>query len=239
MFEIRKSDDRGQVKLGWLSSHHTFSFGHYYDPEQMGFSDLLVINDDYVQPAKGFDTHGHRDMEIITYVLSGALAHKDSMGTGSVIRPGDVQMMSAGAGILHSEFNDSKDEEVHFLQIWLVPNRMGAEPRYQQTFFSVEQKRGKLCLILSSEGEQGSLSLYQDAKIYAGLFDGAEQAILNLPKDRYVYVHLARGELQLNGQLLQAGDGARVRNETQLIFSQAKDAEVLVFDLRANELPER
>lgn len=239
MFEIRKSDDRGKVELGWLSSRHTFSFGHYYDPQQMGFSDLLVINDDYVQPSKGFDTHGHRDMEIITYVLSGALAHKDSMGTGSVIRPGDVQMMSAGAGILHSEFNDSRDELVHLLQIWLVPNRIGVEPRYQQTFFSAEQKRGKLCLILSPEGEQGSLSLYQDTKIYAGLFDGAEQAIFDLPKDRYAYVHLAQGELQLNGNLLQAGDGVRVRNETQLIFSQGKDAEVLVFDLRANELPER
>ena len=165
MLEIRKSTDRGQANFGWLQSHHTFSFGNYYDPQQLGFSDLLVINDDRVKPAKGFDTHGHRDMEIFSYVLEGALEHKDSMGTGSVIRPGDVQMMSAGSGIRHSEYNHSREELVHFLQIWIVPDRKGVTPRYQQQHFSDAEKRGRLRLIISPDGAEGSLSVYQDVQV--------------------------------------------------------------------------
>lgn len=176
MLEIRKSTDRGQANFGWLQSHHTFSFGNYYDPQQLGFSDLLVINDDRVKPAKGFDTHGHRDMEIFSYVLEGALEHKDSMGTGSVIRPGDVQMMSAGSGIRHSEYNHSREELVHFLQIWIVPDRKGVTPRYQQQHFSDAEKRGRLRLIISPDGAEGSLSVYQDVRVYAGLFNGSEES---------------------------------------------------------------
>lgn len=238
MIEVRKASERGVAEHGWLSSRHTFSFGHYYNPEQVGFSDLLVINDDRVQPSRGFGTHGHRDMEIFSYVLEGALAHKDSMGTGSVIRPGDVQMMSAGTGIQHSEFNHDAHELVHFLQIWIVPNQKGVKPRYQQVNFPEAEKRGQLRLIISPEGEQGSLSVYQDVRVYAGLFDGAEQATLPLNKERYAYIHVARGSVDVNGMTLQAGDGARVRNEEALQFSKGQQAEVLVFDLRPNELPD-
>ena len=181
MLELRPAAERGLANLGWLHSHHSFSFGSYYDPEQVGFSDLLVINDDRVQPGRGFDTHGHRDMEIFSYVLEGVLAHKDSMGTGSLIRPGDVQMMSAGTGIRHSEFNASREELVHFLQIWIIPNRQGVTPRYQQRRFEEAEKRGRLRLIISPDGAEGSLSVYQDARVYAGLFDGPEQQVLTLP----------------------------------------------------------
>lgn len=237
MIEVRSASKRGVAEHGWLSSRHTFSFGHYYDPDQVGFSDLLVINDDRVQPARGFGTHGHRDMEIFSYVLEGALAHKDSMGTGSVIQPGDVQMMSAGRGIQHSEFNHSPHELVHFLQIWIVPNRKSVEPRYQQVHFPESEKRGQLRLIISSEGEQGSLSVYQDTRVYAGLLDGAEQSTLNIAPNRYAYIHVARGSVEVNGIKLNAGDGARVREETALAFSNGNKAEVLVFDLRPQELP--
>ena len=235
--DIRRSAQRGVANLGWLSSRHTFSFGHYFDPQQQGFSDLLVINDDRVQPGKGFDTHGHRDMEIFSYVLEGALAHKDSMGTGAAIRPGDVQMMSAGTGIRHSEFNASDAALVHFLQIWIVPNRKSVAPRYQQQFFSDEDKRGRLRLIISPEGEEGSLSVYQDARVYAGLFHGDEQAVLRLAENRYAYVHLARGQLTVNGERLQEGDGARLRNVKEISVEAGQEAEVLVFDLRPQELP--
>lgn len=237
MLELRPAAERGLANLGWLHSHHSFSFGSYYDPEQVGFSDLLVINDDRVQPGRGFDTHGHRDMEIFSYVLEGVLAHKDSMGTGSLIRPGDVQMMSAGTGIRHSEFNASREELVHFLQIWIIPNHQGVTPRYQQQRFDDAEKRGKLRLIISPDGAEGSLSVYQDARVYAGLFDGPEQQVLTLPEDRFAYVHVARGSLEVNGQRLSAGDGARLRRVRELALGQGENAEVLVFDLRPVELP--
>ena len=237
MLELRPAAARGLANLGWLNSHHSFSFGSYYDPEQVGFSDLLVINDDRVQPGRGFDTHGHRDMEIFSYVLEGALAHKDSMGTGSIIRPGDVQMMSAGTGIRHSEFNASREELVHFLQIWIIPNRQGVTPRYQQQRFEEAEKRGRLRLIISPDGAEGSLSVYQDARVYAGLFDGREEQVLTLPADRHAYVHVARGSLEVNGQRLAAGDGARLRRVREISFGAGENAEVLVFDLRPVELP--
>jgi quercetin 2,3-dioxygenase len=237
MIELRKSQDRGSADFGWLKSRHTFSFGNYRDPRQSGFSDLLVINDDRVAPGMGFGTHAHEDMEIFSYVLEGALEHKDSMGTGSVIRSGDVQMMSAGSGIRHSEFNHSSTEEVHFLQIWIVPNRQRVAPRYQQVHFSDAQKRGRLCRIISPDGSEGSLAVYQETSAYAGLFDGDESATLAVVADRYVYVHVASGSLELNGIGLNAGDGARIRNETALRFEGGSNAEVLVFDLRARELP--
>ncbi len=236
MLELRPAAARGLAKLGWLHSHHSFSFGSYYDPKQVGFSDLLVINDDRVQPGRGFDTHGHRDMEIFTYVLAGGLEHKDSMGTGSVIRPGDVQMMSAGTGIRHSEFNASRQELVHFLQIWIIPNRKGVSPRYQQQHFEEAEMRGKLRLIISPDGAEGSLSVYQDARVYAGLLDGQEQQVLTLPEKRYAYIQVARGSLEVNGQRLLAGDGARLRNIEEISFGKGEDAEVLVFDLRPVEL---
>lgn len=237
MLELRPAAARGTANFGWLQSRHSFSFGHYYDPEQVGFSDLLVINDDRVSAGKGFGTHPHRDMEIFSYVLDGALEHKDSMGTGSVIRPGDVQMMSAGTGILHSEYNGSQEAPVHFLQIWIVPNRVGVAPRYQQQHFSEADKRGRLRLIISPDGAEGSLSVYQNARVYAGLFDGDEQQRITLPAGRNAYVHVARGSLQVNGQPMTAGDGARLRNVQEIEFSGGQQAEVLLFDLRPVELP--
>ncbi len=237
MLEVRKAADRGIANFGWLNSQHTFSFGAYRDPKQSGFSDLLVINDDRVQAGMGFGEHGHADMEIFSYVLEGALEHKDSIGTGSVIRPGDVQMMSAGTGVRHSEFNHSKTDAVHFLQIWIVPDRRRVAPRYQEAAFPEAEKRGQLRLIISPSGEQRSLSVYQDVRVYAGLFDGREQATLTLAPARFAYVHVAQGQVQVQGQTLAEGDGARVRNETSLQFSHGQNAEVLVFDLRPNELP--
>jgi len=235
--DIRRADDRGLANFGWLHSRHTFSFGSYFDPQQVGFSDLLVINDDHVSPGRGFDTHGHRDMEIFSYVLEGGLQHRDSMGTGSVIRPGDVQMMSAGSGVMHSEFNASREERVHFLQIWIVPDRKGVVPRYQQRHFTADEKRGRLRLIISPDGADGSLSVYQDARVYAGLFDGGERQTLPLAAGRYAYVHVARGSLDVNGERLEAGDGARLRDPGDIQLSGGRGAEVLLFDLRSNELP--
>ncbi|WP_028311637.1 pirin family protein [Derxia gummosa] len=238
MLEIRRSQDRGLANLGWLHSHHTFSFGHYHDPEQVGFSDLLVINDDRVQPGRGFGTHPHRDMEIISYVLDGALAHEDSMGNGSVIVPGDVQLMSAGTGVRHSEFNHEQAGVTHFLQIWIVPDRKGVAPGYQQTRFGDEQKRGRLRLVVSPDGADGSLVVHQDARLYAGLFDGAETATLALDAGRNAYVHVARGSVEVNGERLGEGDGARIRDAREITLANGQEAEVLVFDLRGNELPE-
>lgn len=237
MLQIRKAHERGAANHGWLKSFHTFSFASYHDPEQLGFSDLLVINDDRVAPAKGFGRHPHRDMEIFSYVLEGALEHKDSLGTGSVIRPGDVQLMSAGTGVVHSEFNHSASDGVHFLQIWIVPAVAGSKPRYQQSHFGAGGKRGTLKLIISPDGKDGSLEIQQDVRVYAGLFDGAETAELVLAADRYAYVHVARGRIKLNGQVLEAGDGVRVRDEERLEFADGEDAEVLVFDLRSRERP--
>jgi redox-sensitive bicupin YhaK (pirin superfamily) len=238
MLTLRNASERGLADHGWLKSFHTFSFGHYRNPREQGFSDLLVINDDRVAAGKGFGQHPHRDMEIFSYVLEGALEHKDTLGTGSVIRPGDVQLMSAGHGVAHSEYNHSPSAPVHFLQIWIVPDRVGAEPRYQQEHFSPEQKRGRLQLIISPDGADGSLNVRQDARVYAGLFSGDESATLTLAADRYAYVHVATGSIELNGQLLHEGDGVRVREETMLHLSRGIDAEVLVFDLRPNELPQ-
>ncbi len=237
MLDIRRAQQRGIANHGWLQSRHTFSFGHYRDANQQGFSDLLVINDDRVTPSNGFGTHGHRDMEIFSYVLEGALEHKDSMGTGSVIRPGDVQMMSAGSGVQHSEFNHSGTEPVHFLQIWIVPNQRGAQPRYQQVHFTEADKRGRLRQIISPEGADGALAVRQDARVYAGLFDADESAELAVGLNRHVYVHVARGSVEVNGERLDAGDGARIRNAGPLRFARGEGAEVLVFDLRPNELP--
>ena len=235
--ELRPAAARGLANFGWLHSQHSFSFGSYYDPQHMGFSDLLVINEDRVRPGRGFDNHGHRDMEIFSYVLDGALEHKDSMGTGSVIRPGDVQMMSAGTGVRHSEFNASREDEVHFLQIWLVPDRKGVAPRYQQQHFAPANKRGRLRLIISPDGDEGSLSVHQDVRVFAGLFDGDEAQRFELPAKRFAYVHVARGALEVNGQRLAAGDAVKLRNVREIVFGKGEQAEVLLFDLRPNETP--
>ena len=237
MLTLRKAQDRGLGFHGWLKSFHTFSFGSYRDPEEQGFSDLLVINDDQVDPAQGFGTHPHRDMEIFSYVLDGALEHCDSMGTGSVIRPGDVQMMSAGTGVRHSEYNHSKTQGVHFLQIWIVPSVKGAAPRYQQLHFSEAEKRGRLRLVVSPDAADGSLAVHQDMRMHAGLFDGTETTTLDIGPDRYAYVHVARGSVEVNGERLGQGDGARIRDERQLRFARGDQAEVLVFDLRPKEAP--
>ena len=238
MLTLRKASDRGAANHGWLKSFHTFSFANYRNLDEQGFSDLLVINDDRVAAGKGFGQHPHRDMEIFSYVLDGALEHKDTLGTGSVIRPGDVQLMSAGSGVAHSEYNHSHNEPVHFLQIWIVPDVGGAKPRYQQEHFTTQKKRGRLQLIISPDGADGSLHVRQDARVYAALIDGKENATLELAADRYAYVHVARGSVELNGMALQEGDGVRVRKEQLLTLSDGRDAEVLVFDLRAQELPQ-
>lgn len=238
MLELRKAADRGVAEHGWLSSRHSFSFANYYDPKQVGFSDLLVINDDRVAPAQGFGKHPHRDMEIFSYVLEGALEHKDTMGTGSVIVPGDVQLMSAGRGVAHSEFNHSHTERVHFLQIWILPNQKGIDPGYQQKHFTPAEKRGQMRLIISPDGADNSLQVHQDARVYAGLFNGDETATVNLAPNRYAYVHVARGSVSVNGMALGEGDGLRVREETALTLSAGKDAEVLVFDMRPVETPD-
>lgn len=238
MLAIRKSEDRGLGRTSWLDSRHTFSFANYFDPEEVGFSDLLVINDDHLAPSGGFGTHPHQDMEIFSYVLDGALEHKDSMGVGSVNHRGDVQMMSAGTGIYHSEFNASDSEPLHFLQIWIVPDRKGVTPRYHQKHFTNEEKRGKLKLIISPNGEEGVLPVYQDVQVYAGLFDGDESEVFSLRPDRYAYVHVARGRVRMNGKALKEGDGVRIRNEPILEFDKGEGAEILVFDLRPVELPD-
>lgn len=237
--EIRKASERGQADHGWLQSQHSFSFASYYDPKQIGFSDLLVINDDRVAAGGGFGEHPHHNMEIFSYVLEGALEHKDTLCTGSVIRPGDVQLMSAGTGVAHSEYNASQTEPVHFLQIWIVPAFVGVTPRYQQQQYAEDQKRGRLCLVLSPDGADGSLTVNQDVRVYAGLFDGAEQAELELDGNRNAYVHVASGSVQVNGQILAEGDGMRIRQAQRLLIMQGEHAEVLVFDLRPNELPQR
>jgi redox-sensitive bicupin YhaK (pirin superfamily) len=238
MMQVRKAADRGVAEHGWLSSRHTFSFADYRDPDEIGFSDLRVVNEDRVTPGRGFGTHPHRDMEIFSYVLEGTLAHSDSMGTGSQIKPGDVQLMSAGSGVTHSEFNGSRDEPVHFLQVWIVPDHTGGKPVYQQRHFSDADKRGRLRLIISPDGRDGSLRIQQNTLVYAGLFNGDESATLALDQNRHAYVHVARGRVELNGVKLEAGDGVRLRNPQTLQLSGGKDAEVLVFDLRAQEVPQ-
>lgn len=231
MFEIRKSTDRGHANHGWLDSYHSFSFGEYYDEQHMGFGPLRVINEDRVNAGAGFGTHGHRDMEIISYVLDGELAHKDSMGTGSVIRPGDVQRMSAGSGVRHSEFNHAKDQTTHFLQIWIQPNVTGIPPSYEEKNFSAEEKRGRLRLIASPDGESGSVLIHQDAKLYAGLFDGAETASLAIAAGRLAYIHVVRGTVTVNGVALKNGDALKLSDVATVDISGGQQAEVLVFDL--------
>jgi quercetin 2,3-dioxygenase len=231
MIEIRRSAERGQADHGWLKSFHSFSFADYFDPEHVGFGPLRVINEDRVQPGMGFGTHGHRDMEIISYVLNGELAHKDSIGNGSVIRPGDVQRMSAGSGIRHSEFNPSDKRSVHFLQIWIQPDVRNIAPSYEEKRFPNEAKRGRLRQIASPDRADGSVLIHQDARVYAGLFDGEEQAGIKVAPGRQVYVHLARGELRVDGVHLFAGDGAKLRAEGEVSLQGGRDAEVLVFDL--------
>lgn len=231
MLTVRKSQDRGFADHGWLKSFHSFSFAGYFDPEHMGFGNLRVINEDRIAPGTGFGTHGHRDMEIISYVLSGELAHKDTLGNVKGIPPGDVQRMSAGRGVMHSEFNHAKDQTTHFLQIWIQPNVTGIDPGYEQKRFPEQEKRGKLRLVASPDGAEGSVVIHADARMYAGLFDGAEEASLALDPARPVYVHLVRGELSVNGTRLAAGDAARLKGESRLQLSGGKDAEVLVFDL--------
>jgi quercetin 2,3-dioxygenase len=231
MNEIRRSNERGFADHGWLKSFHTFSFADYFDPQHVEFGPLRVINEDRVQAGAGFGTHSHRDMEIISYVLSGELAHKDSMGNGSTIKPGDVQRMSAGTGVRHSEFNPSPGEPVHFLQIWIQPAKRSIEPSYEEKRFAPEQKRGRLRLIVSPDRAEGSLLIHQDAKIYAGLFTGDERADLEVQRGRRIYVHLARGSLTANGAALEAGDALRITDGIKLTLSEGRDAEVLVFDL--------
>jgi hypothetical protein len=231
MMEIRRAQERGHADHGWLNSWHSFSFADYYDPKHIQFRSLRVINDDTVEPGGGFGTHGHRDMEIVSYVLEGALAHKDNMGNGSVIRPGSVQRMSAGTGVQHSEFNASSSELVHFLQIWFLPNESGIPPGYEERYFDDEEKRGRLRLIASPDGADGSVKIHADAKMFAGLVDGGDRVEHTVGNDRYIYVHVARGGVSCNGAVLQAGDGAKITDENHLILDQGQKAEVLVFEL--------
>jgi redox-sensitive bicupin YhaK (pirin superfamily) len=231
MITVRRAEDRGHADHGWLLSFHTFSFADYYDPREMGFGPLRVINEDRVQGGKGFGTHGHRDMEIISYVLEGALEHKDSIGTGSIIRPGDVQRMSAGTGVMHSEYNRSPQDLVHFLQIWIEPNRRGVQPSYEQKRFGEDEKRGRLRLVASPDGAEGSVTIHQDAWVYASVMDGADRVVHALPAGHKAYVQVARGSIEFNGQHLGAGDGAKVIGERELRFEKAQQSELLLFDM--------
>jgi redox-sensitive bicupin YhaK (pirin superfamily) len=230
MLQIRKSTERGGANFGWLDSKHTFSFGHYYDPQHVGFGPLRVINEDRVAPGRGFDSHGHKNMEIISYVLDGALEHKDSMGNGSVLRYGDVQRMSAGTGVVHSEYNHSKTEQVHFLQIWIEPSSGGA-PGYEEKHFDAESKKGQLRLIASPDGRDGSVSIRQDAAIYASILNGDDRVDHELAAGRAAYVHVVRGKVTVNGVALSGGDALKVTEEARVSLSDAEAAEVLLFDL--------
>jgi redox-sensitive bicupin YhaK (pirin superfamily) len=246
MIALRKSAERGYADHGWLKSFHSFSFADYHDPQHMGYGNLRVINEDRIAPGTGFGTHGHRDMEIVSYVLSGELAHKDSMGNGQtspsgsgrgegaqtgVTRPGDVQRMSAGRGVMHSEFNHAQDQTTHFLQIWILPSERGIAPGYEQKHFGTAEKRGTLRLVASPDARDGSVQIHADAKMYAGLFDGAERAELALAPGRKAYVHVVRGELAVNGRPLGAGDAAKLDGEPTLALTDGRNAEVIVFDL--------
>ncbi len=231
MISVRKAQDRGHANHGWLDTWHSFSFADYYNPERMGFGPLRVINDDRVEPGMGFGTHGHRDMEIITYILDGQLEHKDSMGTGSIIAPGDVQRMSAGRGITHSEYNPSREKPVHLLQIWIEPSVRGIKPEYEQKLVADAEKRGRFKLIASADGRDDSVLIHQDAAIYAALVDGTESATYVLRKGRRGYVHVARGSVLVNGEMLEAGDAVTLTDEARIVLDGGRDAEVLLFDL--------
>jgi len=233
MITLRRSAERGFADHGWLKSFHSFSFADYHDPAHMGFGNLRVINEDRIAPGTGFGAHGHRDMEIVSYVLEGALAHKDNMGNGTSIEPGDVQRMSAGRGVMHSEFNHAPQQTTHFLQIWILPDVRGIEPGYEQKRFDAASKRGTLRLVASPDGRDGSVTLHADAALYAGLFDGAESAELELDPARKAYVHVVRGKVNANGQALSAGDAALLSGESSLRLDSGHDAEVIAFDLAA------
>ncbi|MEO7107753.1 MAG: pirin family protein [Rhodoferax sp.] len=233
MLTVRKSSDRGYADHGWLKSFHSFSFAGYHDPEHMGWGNLRVINEDRIAPGTGFGTHGHRDMEIISYVLSGNLAHKDSMGNIKGIPPGDVQRMSAGRGVQHSEFNHAPNDTTHFLQIWIEPNVSGIAPSYEQKAFGDAEKQGKLRLVASPDGAHGSVLIHADARLYSGLFDGTQKAKLDMDPKRKAYLHVVRGDVSVNGVALHGGDAALLEGETHLDLDQGKDAEVLFFDLQA------
>jgi hypothetical protein len=231
MITLRPSRERGHVQLGWLDSYHTFSFGDYFDPRHVHFRALRVINEDRVAPGKGFDTHPHRDMEIVTYVLEGALEHRDSLGSSSIIRPGEVQRMSAGTGVTHSEYNPSRDSPVHLLQIWILPEEKGLEPEYEQRAFPLDESRGKLLLVASRDGRDGSVTIHQDASIHAGRLAQGDAVVHRVAPRRHAWVQVARGSIALNGKTLEAGDGARASDEPALELTAKEDAEVLVFDL--------
>jgi len=231
MQQIRRSHERGYADHGWLKSYHTFSFADYWDPDHVEFGPLRVINEDRVAPGAGFGTHGHRDMEILSYVLDGQLQHKDNMGNGSVIEPGDVQRMSAGRGVLHSEFTPSRDQPVHFLQIWILPAKSGIDPGYEQKRVEAADKRGKLRAIASPDGRDGTVTVHQDATVYAAMLDGAESARHALAPGRRAYVHVARGSIRVNGQALAAGDAAKLEREPEVVLDNGRGAEVLLFDL--------
>ena len=231
MIALRRAEERGHFDHGWLNTYHTFSFADYYDPAHMGFRGLRVINEDRVQPGKGFGTHPHRDMEIISYVLEGGLEHRDSMGNGSVIRPGEIQRMSAGTGITHSEFNASKDELVHFLQIWLLPAQRGIEPGYEQKVIDRNEQRGRVRLVASEDGKDGTVLIHTDARVYAGLFENGAMDQLSVSQGRHAWVHVARGKARINGHQLSAGDGAAISDEPAVKIEGVDASEVLVFDL--------
>ncbi len=231
MIIIRKSSDRGYADHGWLKSHHSFSFADYHDPQQMGWGALRVINEDRVAAGQGFGTHGHRDMEIISYVLDGQLQHKDNMGNGAIIQPGDVQRMSAGTGVRHSEFNPAPDAPVHFLQIWIEPEQTGIAPGYEQKFFTVEDKRGQLRLIASRDGREGSATIHQDASLYACLLNAGEQVSHRIAAERIAYLHLVRGAVLVNGIQLKSGDAVKIKAEQELIIAAVENSELLLFDL--------
>ncbi|NET10003.1 MAG: pirin family protein [Merismopedia sp. SIO2A8] len=234
MLTIRKANERGVANFGWLNSHHTFSFGGYYDPAHMGFGPLRVINDDRVAGGGGFSTHSHRDMEIISYVIDGALEHKDNIGNGSVIKPGDVQRMSAGTGISHSEYNHSTTDPVHFLQIWVVPEKRGIEPGYEQKYFDPTEQHGTLRLVGSRDGRNGSVTVHQDVNLYSGHLATGDNVTYHLEGDRQAWVHVVKGRLDLNGESLSTGDGAAIADIAQVsIQAQTDDAELLLFDLAA------
>ncbi|MEL7312610.1 MAG: pirin family protein [Pseudomonadota bacterium] len=231
MIAIRSAEQRGVANFGWLDSRHTFSFGHYYDPDHMGFGPLRVINEDKVEPGQGFATHGHSDMEIISYVLDGALEHKDSLGTGSIIKPGDVQRMSAGTGVRHSEYNASKTDPVHFLQIWIIPDRKGLEPSYEQTTFSQEDKQGRLRLVGSRDGRDGSVTIHQDVDLYASVLSTGDSVSHSIEAGRVGWLQVARGEVQIDGQQLKAGDGVAITGPSDLAIEAATSTEFLLFDM--------
>ncbi len=231
MIEVRRKDERGVTDLGWLDSRHTFSFGEYFDPEHSQFRSLRVINEDWVRPGHGFGKHPHRDMEILTYVLEGALEHQDSMGNGSVIRPGDVQKMSAGTGVLHSEYNHSKSDTVHLLQIWIMPSERGLTPEYGQRFFGEEERRGQLRAIATPDGREESLRIHQDAALYSSILEPGEEVKYPLAEGRHAWVQVARGSISLNGETLTQGDGAAVSREAEMKLKALENAEVLLFDL--------